>query len=71
MMPTTEIIQISILGACPLVAVFVTFLCVRGWPAGRFLCDDCKYNHPQMCNKAERPKALVCAAYVSGSPPRT
>jgi hypothetical protein len=27
---------------------------------GEFLCDRCKYNHPNTCSKRERPNARVC-----------
>lgn len=30
---------------------------------GEFLCDRCKYNHPNTCSRPERPNARVCPDY--------
>lgn len=30
---------------------------------GEFLCDGCKYNHPNTCNRRERPNAHTCPDY--------
>lgn len=30
---------------------------------GDFLCDRCKYNHPNTCTRRERPNARVCPDY--------
>jgi hypothetical protein len=27
---------------------------------GEFLCDSCKYNHPDHCSRPERPNATRC-----------
>ena len=27
---------------------------------GEFLCDTCKYNHPNTCARRERPNARTC-----------
>jgi len=49
------------------IAAFVTGLTIvairnrKG--AGNYLCDDCKFNDPNMCLKSERPRALICTAY--------
>ncbi|MHC4660439.1 MAG: hypothetical protein ACYS8W_02000 [Planctomycetota bacterium] len=32
----------------------------------RFLCDSCKYDHPNACSNADRPNAAKCKDY-SGS----
>lgn len=32
---------------------------------GRYLCEDCRFNEPGMCLKAERPRALACTSYRS------
>lgn len=63
-MSTAEIIQITLLGASVLVAVLMSFVSIRHWQEGKYLCEDCKYNDPSMCSKAERPKAVDCLAYV-------
>jgi len=28
-----------------------------------FLCDRCKYNHPNTCTRRERPNARTCPDY--------
>jgi hypothetical protein len=32
---------------------------------GEFLCDTCKYDHPDLCSHAERPNATRCSDYKS------
>ncbi len=34
-----------------------------GLVAGAFLCDSCKYNHPNTCSLPDRPNATRCADY--------
>ncbi|MFP4378966.1 MAG: hypothetical protein ACLFUS_00565 [Candidatus Sumerlaeia bacterium] len=29
----------------------------------RFLCDSCKYDHPHVCRRPERPNAVECPDY--------
>lgn len=36
---------------------------VRRKGAGRYLCEDCRFNNPESCLKAERPYATRCTAY--------
>ena len=31
----------------------------------RFLCDNCKYDHPNACSNPERPNATKCKDYKS------
>ncbi len=31
----------------------------------RFLCDNCRYDHPNACSNPERPNATKCADYKS------
>ncbi len=30
---------------------------------GEFLCDKCKFNHPNTCTRRERPNARTCPDY--------
>ena len=30
---------------------------------GAFLCDSCKYDHPDLCSRPERPNAMQCPDY--------
>ena len=30
---------------------------------GEFLCDSCKYDHPDLCSRSERPNATRCPDY--------
>jgi hypothetical protein len=30
---------------------------------GEFLCDSCKYDHPNLCSRPERPNATSCPDY--------
>ncbi len=37
----------------------------RDWVrSGEFLCDSCKYDHPDLCSRPERPNATRCPDYV-------
>jgi len=38
---------------------------------GRFLCEDCRFNNDEDCQKVERPTAIVCTAYRSAKPNAT
>ncbi len=31
-----------------------------------FLCDTCRYDHGQACNRRERPNARKCDDYLRG-----
>jgi hypothetical protein len=41
---------------------------IRGWwlrmqAPGHFLCDSCKYDYGDVCNRPERPNATHCPDY--------
>ena len=40
-----------------------TMLMLKYWKGDRFLCDNCRFNQPELCFKAERPTALICHSY--------
>lgn len=51
-------------GAAAAFASAVTVYAVaRRKGAGRFLCDDCRFNSTEACLKPERPYATRCTAY--------
>ena len=33
--------------------------------SSRYLCDNCKYNHPRYCSRPERPNATRCPDFKS------
>lgn len=36
----------------------------REWfSSSEFLCDSCKYDHPNLCGRSERPNATSCPDY--------
>ena len=37
---------------------------VRAAKASPFLCDSCRYNHPNNCDQTQRPNAKACDEYV-------
>lgn len=47
------------------VAWTLTIIAAKNWRGDRYLCDDCIFNKPEACNKAERPKAIACTVYRS------
>lgn len=55
---TTIILSLVGIGATAL-----TFIAAKNWKGEAYLCDDCKFNNPESCHKAERPKAVICYAY--------
>ena len=38
---------------------------LRALQTSEFLCDACKYNHPDTCTQAERPNATQCSEFRS------
>ena len=55
---------------CAVVLAFVLSLLSKrvhtSLPArGAFLCDTCKYNHPDTCSLPDRPNATRCPDYRS------
>lgn len=46
-------------------ALALTHSAAVRWKGQRYLCDDCKFNDPELCRRAERPKALTCTAYIA------
>jgi hypothetical protein len=55
-----------VLGLVGLAAVAITIAASRYWPGDKYLCDTCKYNDAEKCQKKERPHALICRAFNSG-----
>jgi len=44
--------------------VFLTaFPIVKRRGSKKYLCDDCRFNNPELCLKTARPKAVECTAY--------
>lgn len=60
-MDTTHWILSSIIVALATALTVVAFKHRKG--AGVYLCDDCRFNDPDKCHKAERPYASQCTAY--------
>jgi len=50
---------LAVLGAVLLTAYPI----VRRRGAEKFLCDDCRFNSPELCQKKVRPQAVDCTAY--------
>lgn len=56
-------------GITVMVAIVLGTLRARGIgasgasPGSAFLCDSCKYNHPNTCSLPDRPNATRCADY--------
>ncbi len=58
-----------ILGAVGLFAAGLTIVTAfKRKGKGYYLCDDCRFNSPSACLKAERPYALECTSYRVGLP---
>jgi hypothetical protein len=53
----------AILFAVAIAAAAITLNAARLWRGDRYLCDDCQFNQPELCNKPARPKATICFAY--------
>ncbi len=34
-----------------------------------FLCQDCRFNDPELCLKVERPRAILCTSYRNDKEP--
>jgi hypothetical protein len=55
-------------GAVVISVSALTIYCARiRKGSGKYLCDDCRFNDPTSCLKAERPKALICTSYRQGA----
>lgn len=56
-------LEIAVPLLCALIATAITLLSAWNWKGGRYLCENCKFNSPDLCHKSERPKAIMCKAY--------
>lgn len=56
-------IEALILVVVAIAAAAMTVDAAWHWQGDKYLCDDCRFNHAQLCLKPERPKAISCAAY--------
>ena len=56
----TEIVVLTLVG---ITAILLTLKATAVWQGDRYLCDDCRYNDPELCLKPERPTAISCTAY--------
>ena len=63
-MSPAEIVQMALLAVCVGGGLFMTVVAFKAWKGDKYLCDDCKYNDPEKCQKPERPTATDCAAYA-------
>ena len=45
------------------VVLLTAYPIVRRRGAQKFLCDDCRFNSPELCEKKVRPTAVDCTAY--------
>jgi hypothetical protein len=60
MTPVFETIALLIL----ITAVWMlSWIALKNWKGRTFLCDDCRFNNPDLCHKQERPYAMICTAY--------
>ncbi len=56
-----EAFILTLVGAA---ALALTLAVAARWKGDRYLCDDCRFNDPELCHRAARPKALTCTAYL-------
>jgi hypothetical protein len=47
-----------------LAALVLTVYNVRNWIGkGTYLCEDCRFNSKENCERQDRPKAVDCTSY--------
>lgn len=68
-MEPAQIIEIALLASVCIGACAISWNSLRNWRGSRFLCDDCRFNDPELCKKRERGRALICTAYECITPP--
>jgi hypothetical protein len=56
----TQVLVLVIGGALTAMTIYTAATRRSG---GKYLCDDCRFNSPENCQKPERPRALVCTSY--------
>jgi hypothetical protein len=56
-------VEAFILAAVAAGAAAMTVEAAWHWQGERYLCDDCRFNDPELCLKPERPTANSCTAY--------
>ncbi|HEY9867735.1 MAG TPA: hypothetical protein V6D08_00890 [Candidatus Obscuribacterales bacterium] len=56
-------IEALILVVVAAAAAALTIDAALHWQGERYLCDDCRFNDPELCLKPERPTAVSCTAY--------
>jgi hypothetical protein len=44
-------------------AILTVYAALNRESRGAYLCDDCKFNDPQKCQRKQRPHALICTSY--------
>ena len=50
-----------------LLALWLSFISLSKIKSkGAFLCEDCRFNREDLCNKNERPHATQCTSYRQG-----
>lgn len=62
-MEPAYIIEAILLASAGIGACAISWYSLRNWRGDRFLCDDCRFNDPELCKKRERGRALSCTAY--------
>lgn len=56
-------IDLTILVTIAVLALAMTIYAASQWRGDRYLCDTCKYNSDELCQKPERPRAVECTAF--------
>ena len=63
-----DYVNLAVLIGCAVVACALSVYATRKWQGDKYLCDTCRFNTATLCLKSERPKALQCAAFRTGTP---
>lgn len=52
---------------CLLVCAACTVYSAINWRGDKYLCDTCRFNSEELCQKEKRPKAVQCLAFLPGA----
>jgi hypothetical protein len=58
-----DLIEIIVLTISALIAIYITIISIQVYKGNKYLCDTCKFNQANDCNKPERPHAHICMSY--------
>jgi len=62
------ITQWSVFAFVIVIAITFTAIGLRNQRGkGKYLCDDCRFNNDNDCQKKERPHAVICTSYREAS----